>query len=223
MASSNRLCNATPFELEWNFHAGQEIVLAPDGYVELEDPIMCEQIRPGAPGAEPVRMEMEEMGIFVRDPSLPYEVQVMEALERCIKLKKRRYEEAEASTRRRISTQGAYTEESLRSMLEQDGFERLRQDAEKLENRLKQYKKLVDPNIAKRAKRQQYDPERTIFVMDPPREFESKIAMQVFLNENPEIAGKHEKYMAALQAQEELKAAAVEPQSPKQARASKEA
>lgn len=216
MASSNRLCNATPFALEWNFHAGQEISLEPDGFVELTDPIMCEQIRPGAPGAEPVRDELEEMGIFVRDPSLPYEVQAMEALEKCIALRDRRYKDAVARSRQLLVQGNALNDESLAEHLNQQGYGVFKERLDALKSRLEKYKKLVDPALMKRAKRQQYDPERTIFVLDPPREFESKIQMAIFLEENPEIQDQHDHYMAALEAKQAARAAA-EKKAPRKA------
>ena len=67
----------------------------------------------------------------------------------------------------------------------QDGTDRLKV-------RIKMLQGIVNADAHKGAVRQNLDPERTCFVINPPRQFPSKTSLAMFLAENPEIAAKHE-------------------------------
>ena len=75
MSITNRLCNPTPFRVDWNYDRGVFIKLEPDGFQDLMDVEMSNQFRPGLPGTESVREEMNQFGIFLRDTAVPYELQ----------------------------------------------------------------------------------------------------------------------------------------------------
>ena len=63
---------------------------------------------------------------------------------------------------------------------------------DKLKVRIKMLQGIVDADANKGSVRQNLDPERTCFVINPPRQFPSKTSLAMFLAENPEIAKKHE-------------------------------
>lgn len=193
---SNRLVNPTPFKVDFNWDRGVNIVLEPDGYVDLQSSLATEQFRPDVPGTESVREEMNQLGIFLRDPMVPYEVQAIKALRETIRYKESLYNDAKNNLRNRAASMGVYNEDAFAETLERLGYSRLLEDIEKLKKRLKMYESKVDKNILDRPLHKQYDPKRTLLFLTPPKEFESEIAMEIFLAENPDMASKQKAWLA---------------------------
>jgi hypothetical protein len=88
--------------------------------------------------------------------------------------------------------------DALEETLRMSGHAALRDKVVLLEEQIKEYNKVVDPE-ADRNLHQQLDPTRTVFVMDPPTEFASVAAMNFFLglDKNRELKHKHDAYVAA--------------------------
>ena len=193
---TSRLCNPTPFKVDWNFHGGVNIVIEPDGFVDLQNAQMSEQFRPDLPGTESVREEMTQFGIFLRDPMIPYEVQAIKALQGSLKYKSSLYNDAKNNLRSRAASQGIYNEDAFAETLERLGYTRLLVDIEKLEKRIKLYESKIDKSTLNRPLHKQYDPKKTLLFLSPPKEFESEIAMEIFLAEHPEMASKQKAWMA---------------------------
>lgn len=193
---TSRLCNPTPFKVDFNFHGGQNIVIPADGFKDLESTLASEQFRPDLPGTESVREEMTQLGIFLRDPMVPYEVQAIKAIQGTLKYKESLYNDAKNNLRSRAAAQGVYNEDAFAETLDRLGYTRLLDDIAKLKKRLNLYESKVDKNTLNRPLHKQYDPKKTLLFLSPPKEFESEIAMEIFLAENPDMATKQKAWMA---------------------------
>lgn len=215
MSLTNRLCNPTPFPVDWNYDRGVHIKLAPDGFQDLRDVEMSVQFRPGLPGSETVREQMSQYGIFLRDMTVPYEVQAIEALRGFIRYHESIYNETTGNLLRKAAQTGMNNEEAIHQTLEAMGYNALAQRIAKAKDRLKRYESRVDRSVLDRPLHKQYDPKRTLLFLDPPKEFESEIAMQIYLEENPKMQEKHNAWMAQF-TQAETKAEAKNAKRPKE-------
>jgi len=202
MGFSNRLCNPTPFPVDWNYNAGVYIKIEPDGFFDMTDPIMCEQMRPDVPGGDAIRDEMHHYGIFLRDPSVPYEVQALEALKEMARLVGQRYDAAAGDLKRKAVADGIFNEEAFQEHLDSTGHGALKQRLDKIEARIKMYTKRIDPSLMRRATREQYDPSKTLLFMDPPKVFESAMAMEIFLEENPDLKARQDRWLQEVEARQ---------------------
>lgn len=203
MSLTNRLCNPTPFLVDWNYDRGVHIKLQPDGFQDLQDVEMSNQFRPGLPGSETVREGMSQHGIFLRDTTVPYEMQAIDALRGYIRYHESLYNETTGNLRRKAAQTGMNSEEAIQQTLEAMGYVALAARVAKAKDRLKRYENKVDRTQLDRPLHRQYDPKRTLLFMDPPKEFESEIAMQVFLEENPKMQERYNAWMAQfIQAEE---------------------
>jgi len=196
---TNRLCNPTPFRVDWNYDRGVFIKLEPDGFQDLMDVEMSNQFRPGLPGTESVREEMNQFGIFLRDTAVPYELQAIDALRASIRYHEVLYKETTANVRRKAAAVGLNSEEAIDQTLEAMGYKALFEKIKRLKDRLGRYEAKVDRSVMDRPLHRQYDPKRTLLFLDPPKEFESEIAMLIFLDENPGMAKRQDAWLAQLQ------------------------
>jgi hypothetical protein len=190
---SNRLCNPTQFPVEWPYDKGVVLKIQPDGHLDLPVEVM-DDFRPDKPGHDAVRMQMHQYGIFLRDPTRPYEAQAIEALEAAVKMQGGIYDDCYNNLRRRAAAQGTYDPEAFEETMTQMGYTGLKAKVDALKKRLEKYQSMVGEEI---TVHQQHDPERTLLFLDPPKEFDSKIAMEVFLAEHPDIKKKHDAWVAA--------------------------
>lgn len=202
MNLSNRLCNPTPFPVELRWHAGIEICIEPDGFVDL-DVNQMDDFRQGKPGSEEVQLTMQQLGIFLRDADRSYEAQALEAIEGAISMKMARYNEVVQNLRRTRAASGLHdSDEAFEETLVQMGVARLREDTEVLKSRAKFLRPHVEDEAAKTAVHQQFDPERTLVFLDPPKVFPTKLSMQMFLNDpgNAAIKAEYEEWLEAHEA-----------------------
>ena len=202
MSLTNRLCNPTPFLVDWNYDRGVHIKLQPDGFMDLQDVEMSNQFRPGLPGTEAVREEMHQFGIFLRETSIPYEVQAIEAIKASIDYHETLYNTTANNVRLKAAQIGLNTPEAIEQHLEFMGYVALRNKIEKLRDRLKRYESKIDKTQEGRPRHRQYDPKRTLLFLDPPKEFDSEIAMEIFLEENPNMKARQEAFLKQLTANE---------------------
>ncbi len=190
---TNTLCNPTQFQVKWNYGRGIILVIEPDGQLGLSVEMMDDFV-PTKPGYEAIKSLMDQYGIFLLDPSRPYEHQAIEALTACVKVNRSIYNDCKNNMRRRASAQGAYDEKSFAETLEQMGYADLNRRVDALESRLEMYKSRVE---AEKVVHEKYDPEKTLMCEDPPKVFASKIAMEIWLEEHPESKAKHEAWLGA--------------------------
>lgn len=198
MASySNKLVNPTPFQVEWTYDRGVEIVIEPDSSVEL-NPDMTSQFRPDTPNTEAIRQEMGQHGIFLEDLHRSWDEQAMEAIEKCVQFKRGMLNAAKANLRKDASRNGAFSEDSFNEMMQQLGYDVAEEKIAKLEDRLKRYKRSVQK--PKRVKEAQLDPTRTLVFKDPPQVFPTALAMEIYLEEHPEEKNQYEAWLAQMKA-----------------------
>jgi hypothetical protein len=198
MAISTKLCNPTPFDARIPYEKGIVIHVAADGACTLTSKQM-DDYRPDMPGSESTQEILDTYGLFLEDPDLEYDIQALRAIRACIKMKQRRVDEC---TRRlqqnHIEAQQDPDPEkpAFVEKLKLLGMTRLSEEIMLLKDREKMYAETVgdsdSPNAGPR-----YDPERTCFATDPPREFASVTSLKIFLNENPEVKKLHDSMTAA--------------------------
>jgi len=148
---------------------------------------------------------MNELGIFLRDTDKTYESQALECLKLCHRAKKTHYEEATGNLRRSRASQGiAENPAALEETFRQLGLVALRDTVEGLAFRIKQFEKAVaEQKTTKQA--DAMDPDRTLLFVDPPKVFETKFALSVFLAEpeNEKLKEKYDAWRKALDARAE--------------------
>ena len=194
MASfTSRLCNPTPFHVMFEWSAGIRIRIEPFGEKDLTMAQM-DDFRPGKPGSAAVQAVLDTFGIFLLDIDRPYDNQALDALRRSHGAKKAQYD---AAHRNLVSSRAAAgvapDEDALEETLKQMGLVRLRGEVDVLAKAVESFTKVVASNDAA-STRAQFDPKRTVFVTDPPREFPSVAAMDFFLDQNPSVATKHKAF-----------------------------
>lgn len=201
---SNRLHNPTKQLVDWLWHGGVHIKIQPDSHYDLTNAQLVD-FQPGQPGSEAIQQLMKELGIFLRDTDRTYEAQALECLRACHKAKKTHYEEATNNLRRSRAQAGIVDNpEALEETFRQLGLVALRDQVEGLAFRIKQFEKAVaEQKTAKQA--DAIDPDRTLLFVDPPKVFETKFALQVFLSEpeNAELKKKYDGWRKALDAKAE--------------------
>lgn len=194
MAFSNRLCNPTHQVATIHYHAGISIVIPADGHCDLSA-AQAEDYAPGKPGSESIREELDQLGVFLRDHDLPYEVQALEALKRAIRLKKAQYDNAVMNLQKRRAEAGISNDtQPLDETLEALGYARLARDISKLRERASFLERSISSDQYE-EKANEIDPDRTLVFVSPPKVFESPLALQMFLND-PENSELKEKYDA---------------------------
>jgi hypothetical protein len=198
MSISNKLCNPTPFDREIDYERGIVIKVPAENSVQLSVSQMAD-FQEGRPGSEEARLKITTQGLFLFDNDREYDVQALEALKLCVKHLEGRYNEAVARLQDMHITanldanpESSAFQNKLRTM----GLLRLKTECEKLKARITVFQEAVGPESTFTQTTPKYDPERTCFVTDPPREFPSKTALAIFLAENPEVKAKHDKFSA---------------------------
>lgn len=191
MANAAKLCNPTPFRVDLPWHRGINILIEPFGDTNLTMQQM-DDYRPGKAGSADARSVLDYHGLFLLDTDRPYDNQALEALQRSHRAKKGQYEEVVKNLHMQRAKSGiAPNEAAFDENLKQLGYERLHNEVLQLEEAIKAFQKAVGTGPEK-STRPQYDPNRTVMVTEPPREFPSVAAMNFFLDQNPEIKAKHE-------------------------------
>ena len=202
MGFANRLCNPTPWDAQWDYSRGIVLYIPAFSTIELKDIQMVDDFRPDKAGAENVQMNMATLGIFLLDPNKTYDSQ---ALALCKSMQASLTERFKASTQN-IRNQLALKNQTIdgepyEELLRQHGLDIVRDKITALKGLEKQYQAAVDLEIHE-AQGEKFDPERTVFVTDPPREFPSKAAMLAFLASkgNESVRKEHSEWIARLNA-----------------------
>ena len=192
MALITKLINTTPFVVEIPYEKGIDIIIPADGEVDL-DPKQLEDFRPGKPGSEETRKLLIFEGVFLQDSDLSYDFQALQCLRACVKDRSQRVSDfIERNKAARLRQGAAIDDKTMEEIKESSGYARMERNTNKLVARIKVLEGVVNADENSGAVRQNLDPDRTCFVINPPRQFPSKTALAMFLSENPEIAKKHE-------------------------------
>jgi hypothetical protein len=192
MAVVARLVNPTPFDVKIPYERGVYINIPSDGDVELSMQ-QLDDFRPGKPGSEAARKLLDFEGVFLQDTDLSYDLQALRALQTAVTERKDRIKTFTERTRNsRIAGGATVDDATMEDLIQNSGYGRMINDVAKLESRIKTLQVVVSADTSKGSVRQNLDPERTCFVINPPRQFPSKTALAMFLTEHPDIAAQHE-------------------------------
>jgi hypothetical protein len=203
---SNRLCNPTPFPVKIKWHRGIRISIPPFQHVELT-PDQTEDFRGNTPGWEAIQNEMQPLGIFLFNPNEDYNVQALRAIKSCLKAKSERVNEAFARQRDRRVAMGIDASDTvIKESLIQMGIDRIEKEIEILKSHVVPELEKALANTSDDTGFGSYDPERTLFVTDPIKEFPSKELLNIYLGlpENSEIKKKHLAFTTQLNKQEKV-------------------
>jgi hypothetical protein len=204
MAFVNKLVNSTPWHVKIPYEKGISINIEPDGEVELSAE-QRDDYTPGRPGSEEVRKILDFNGIFLLNPDLSYDIQALQALQACHKeLTERLREFVQRVRDGRISTGRSVDDGTLEEVIESAGYGKKSKKGPGIsariaviEQRIKRLRKAVEEDPTRGRIGSSLDPDRTCFVLEPPRQFPSTTALDMFLEENPEVKVKHEAFMSA--------------------------
>jgi hypothetical protein len=189
MAYAAKLMNPTPWEAKLDYDRGVRLRIGAFDSLSLTMQQM-DDFRGDKPGSEAVEAVLDTFGLFLFDSDRPYDNQALEALKRMHAVLSDRYRNAERRLRDGRSAQGISTDEgALDETLEQLGYKTVKMKIDTLKAQIKEYESIAGPERNTRAK---LDPARTVFVLNPPREFPSVAAMNFFLSQNAEIRTQHE-------------------------------
>jgi len=193
MAFTAKLCNPTPFDIKLPWDRGVNIYIQAFGATELTMQ-QVDDFRPGKPGSADVAQVLNYFGLFLLDADRPYDNQALEALRKAHAAKKSQHDAAVRNIIDRRAAAGVTpNDDALNETLEQMGYNELNRKIGILKEAVREFEKVVGTN-PEQSLRRQLDPKRTVFVLDPPREFPSVAAMDFFLRENPEIQANHQAF-----------------------------
>jgi hypothetical protein len=205
MALVAKMINPTPFDVKIPYEKGRFIRIPADGDTELS---MAEldDFRPGKPGSEAPKKLLDFEGVFLQDTDLSYDFQALQALNIAVRERETRIKDFKERTKNsRIQGGVAVDDTTMDEVVESSGYGTMQNVVDKLKARIVVLRTVVNEDEHKGAVRQNLDPERTCFVINPPRQFPSKTALTLFLLENPDIAVKHEQFVKAATVEVEVK------------------
>lgn len=196
MAYAAKLMNPTPWDVKINYEKGVVIVVPAFGAVDLSMQ-QFDDYRPNTAGAEAVYEVLDTVGVFLFDTDRSYENQALETLQKTLK-KKQSMLSAKVQSYQDIAARQNITlaPEKMENINRQLGVDVLQGQVDALQRFIAQYERVVKKDTARR--RSTFDPERTVFAVNPPREFPSVVAREFFLAENPAVAEKEAELRAGM-------------------------
>lgn len=194
---TNKLCNPTHKDVKFPWDKGVNIRVASDSQTDLTLEQM-DDFRPGKPGSEEVREQMEVFGLFLLDGDRNYDEQALSALKNCFKAREGQLRAfVERLRDSRIATGSPVTEEALNEAKRRGGYDVVEEDLDKIQKRIR----LLEGVVSKGTERikEELDPKKTCFATKPPREFPSETALEMFLLTLPEEqVNQHKELQAAM-------------------------
>jgi len=188
--------NPTPFKVEFSWDKGVVLEVPADGDLELTMQQM-DDFRPGKPGTEEVKQQMDYYGIFLLDGDRSWEEQAVKAIEISLKVKKESVDAFIANQRK--NSPGPIAPEVLEEMIDRSGYKKIQAECESLKRRVDALRKVLDKTGTKGKVKETLDPKRTCFVLNPPKQFVSETALALFLmDQTPEFRKKHEEFQKSL-------------------------
>ncbi len=192
MTVEAKLINPTPFDVKIPYERGVYINIPSDGDVELSMQ-QLDDFRPGKPGSEAARKLLDFEGVFLSDTDLSYDLQALRALETAVRERKDRIKTFIDRTRNsRIAGGATVDDATMDDLIENSGYGRMQKDVDRMVARIETLQGVVKSDATGGAVRQNLDPKRTLFCINPPRQFPSVTALEMFLSENPKVAAAHE-------------------------------
>jgi len=208
MSYINKLINPTPWTAKIPYDKGLSIVVPGDGEYEFTSVDMQRDFEPGQPGSEEVRKMLDNAGLFILNPDLSYDLQALKSLDASHKSKKMYRDEFIQRLRdNRIASGRSIDDGTLEEAIESAGYgvkvntrtgiPGIQGQLDALQARMKFLKKAVESDPTRGYVKERLDPERTCFATSPPRQFPSKTALAMFLDENPAIKEQHKAFVQA--------------------------
>jgi len=182
---SNILCNATGKTVKINWDKGVNIIIGADNRAELTSEQMND-FRPGQPGSEEVAALLAYNGVFLLDGDKSYEEQALTALRGCYRAKKAQYDAAVQKMRdNRLGAGLTVTDEVMEEAKRMTGYVTFEADVKSIKRRVDTLSKIVEAEGVEGKVKGMLDPRKTCFVTQPPREFPSEVALELFLLDQP--------------------------------------
>lgn len=200
MGVTDKLINATPFDVDIPYDRGINLRVSSDSQIQLTYN-QLQDFRPGTDGYEEIKTLLESNGLFLLDPDKSYDVQALDCLKACLRQKEAQFNSFVDSVQNsRLSQNKSIDDDSMEQIINKAGYGKnapngLQWQIEKLRGRIR----ILEENGEKQAARAQFDPRRTCFATQPPREFPSETALKMYLAEHPELKAQQDKYIAALE------------------------
>jgi hypothetical protein len=180
------------------YQKGVYITVPADGETDISMG-QLDDFRPGKPGSEAPKKILDFEGVFLQDSDLSYDFQALTALRIAVRERKDRIKQFIDRTKgSRIAGGAAIDDDTLDEVVESAGYGNMQRNCDKLIARITILEGIVNEDESKGAVRQTLDPERTCFVSNPPRQFPSKTALMLFLNDNPELKAKHDALLGSV-------------------------
>jgi hypothetical protein len=203
MAVVANLVNPTPFNVSIAYQQGIFIDVPADGEVNITMQ-QLDDFRPGKPGSEETKKILDFEGVFLQDSDLSYDFQALESLRAYVRERKDRIKTFTERTKgSRVAGGVAVDDATMEELLEQAGYKRMQEQVDKVVGRIKILEKIVNEDERKGAVKHTLDPERSCFVINPPRQFPSKTALAMFLAEQPqEVRDAHNALLAPVEEEE---------------------
>jgi hypothetical protein len=194
MSLTNKLINPTPFNVKIPYEKGIELKIPSDGELDLTIEQM-DDYRPGKPGSEEVRKILNYHGVFLMDGDRSYDSQALQALQKSFEEKTRMIKDfADRLQTNRTASNRSIDDNTIKEITNSAGYGvgGLGDQVLALKKRIDMLSKIVQADKAQGKVKETLDPERTCFVTKPPRQFPSKIALAMFLEEHLDIKKEHD-------------------------------
>lgn len=180
---TNKLCNPTHKLVKFQYDRGVNIKIEPDSTID----ITMEQLndfREGQPGSEEARQVLEYYGVFLLDGDRSFDEQALSSLRNTQKAKKGQLEAFIQRLRDlRIAAGSPVDESAMEEAKERAGYKVMEDDLDKISKRISILEKVVTSEGHRGRVREDLDPKRTCFACQPPREFPSETALELFLSD----------------------------------------
>lgn len=200
---TSKLINPTPFQVELNWDKGIVIQIPPDSEVELTMQQM-DDFRPGKPGTEEVKHLLDYYGLFLLDGDRSWEEQAVGSLEVSLKTKQSQLDGFINRIRdARIAQGSPVDDETLAALAARAGYDTLQNQCTTLKKRVDYLRSLLSEVGSKGKVKHTLDPKRTCFLLKPPKQFASEVALKLFLmDQTPEFRKQHETMIKGMLAED---------------------
>jgi len=194
MGLSDKMFNSTPWEAQIPY-SRVKIIIPGDSFARLT-PEQVDDFRSGKPGSEEVRRLLQSFGCFMYDTDKSHDIQMLDCLKACVKEKEMTFSDYVNNVRnQRIAAgQSVVSEDDLEGMISMGGYNVMREQIITLKARITKLEGALRKTGEIGRTAPKYNPEQTCFGVSPPKEFASALQLQMYLDENPEVAAKDQEF-----------------------------
>ena len=166
--------------MEIPYDKGVVIKIPADSQVDLTMGQM-DDFRPGKPGSEEARHLLEYYGLFLLDGDRSWDEQAVDAIDKSLREKKLQLDAFVSRIRdSRLAAGSPIDDDTMQEVIARAGHDKTQDQCELLEKRKKYLNNVLRDVGAKGKVKETLDPKRTCFITQPPREFPSETALQLF-------------------------------------------